>query len=38
MVARLTLTQEAVVRIHDPEPYMVSKTGHCGSNPQARAI
>ena len=22
MVARLTLTQEAVVRIHDPEPYM----------------
>ena len=22
MVARLTLTQEAVVQIHDPEPYM----------------
>ena len=22
MVARLTLTEEAVVRIHDPEPYM----------------
>ena len=46
MAARLTLTQEVVVQIHDPEPNMrvsyngsmsVSKTDHCGSNPQTRA-